>query len=164
MQYDLNQIEDPKKFQRLLNTILTARFGEDARLTPLRGTDGGSDGETASNNPNMEFRGTANLPRSGNPLIIPPRPGRYLFQAKYHPTGEQRLSELRALVTREFRKELKTSVLDRPDREDVNYFFLVTNVPSSKQSTKSIRFASGCCGTVVICTPTYGGPRAYLHF
>ena len=138
MQYDLNQIEDPKKFQRLLNTILMARFGEDARLTPLRGTDGGSDGETASNNPNMEFRSTANLPRSGNPLIIPPRPGRYLFQAKYHPTGEQRLSELRALVTREFRKELKTSVLDRPDREDVNYFFLVTNVPSSKQAIDEV--------------------------
>ena len=138
MQYDLNQIEDPKRFQRLLNTILIARFGEDARLTPLRGADGGSDGETAPNNPNMEFKYTTDLPRSGNPLIKPPQPGRYLFQAKYHRTGEQRLSELRALVIQEFRKELKTSVLDRPDRKDVDYFFIVTNVPSSKQAIVAV--------------------------
>ena len=56
MQYDLNQLGNPNRFQRLVNAILTARFGEDARLTPLMGIDGGSDGETAPYNPNMEFK------------------------------------------------------------------------------------------------------------
>ena len=47
MRYDLNELSDPTRFQSLVNAILTARFGEDARLTPLRGPDGGADGETA---------------------------------------------------------------------------------------------------------------------
>ena len=134
MQYDLNQIGDPAKFQRLLNVLLTARFGEDARLTPLRGPDGGSDGETAAGNPYMEFHYTATpSPRESSPLT-PPRRGRYLFQAKYHPTGEQRLSDLRTRVVQDFAQELSTAVLARRDRRDVNYFFLVTNVPASKHA------------------------------
>ena len=138
MQYDLNQIGDPTQFQRLVNGILTARFGEDARLTPLHGTDGGSDGETASRNPNMEFSCTASPPSSNDPLVAPPRPGRYLFQAKYHRTGEHRLSDLRALVVREFAEELKNAVLHRRDRHDVNYFFVVTNVLASKDAIEKV--------------------------
>ena len=137
MVYDFNQIDDPARFQRLLNAILSARFGEDARITPLHGTDGASDGETATDNPHMYF--DYKTPESsGNPLFSPPRPGRYLFQAKYHRTGGKRISDLRALVVREFKRELKTAVLNRTDRRDVNYFFLVTNLPSSKHAIEKV--------------------------
>ena len=138
MLYDLNQLADPRKFQRLVNAILTARFGEDARLTPIQGKDGGSDGETAEGNPFFEFNCTTSPAESTNPLVEPPRPGRYLFQAKYHRTGEHRLSDLRSLVVNEFRSELTKNVLQRSDREDLNYFFLVTNVPSSGDAIKKI--------------------------
>lgn len=137
MVYDFNQIDDPKRFQRLLNAILSARFGEDARMTPLHGTDGASDGETAPDNPYMYF--DYKTPTSSeNPLFSSPRPGRYMFQAKYHRTGEQRPSDLRALVVREFKHELETAVLNRSDRRDMNYFFLVTNLSSSKQAIEKI--------------------------
>ena len=138
MQYDLNQLRDPTRFQQLVNAILTARFGEDARLTPLQGVDGGTDGETAPSNPYMEFRPASAGASSNNPLVSPPRPGRYLFQAKYHRTGDQRLSDLRSIVVREFRNELSSAVLRRHDREDVNYYFLVTNVPASKESIRKV--------------------------
>ena len=138
MQYDLNQLSDPKRFQRLVNAILTARFGEDARLTPIQGADGGSDGETASANPYLEFRYEVSSKDSINPLLEPPRPGRYLFQAKYHRTGERRLSELRSIVAEEFKDALTDDVVNRLDRQDVNYFFLVTNVSASKDSLRKI--------------------------
>ena len=138
MQYDLNQLVDPKRFQRLVNAILIARFGEEARLTPIQGTDGGSDGETAPYNPYMEYHCIKTPPSSNNPLIEPPQPGRYLFQAKYHRTGEQRLSELRNQVVREFKDELQNAVLERPDRSDLNYFFVVTNVTASEASLAKV--------------------------
>ena len=138
MQYDLNQLSDPKRFQRLVNAILVARFGEDARLTPLQGIDGGSDGETATANPHMEFAYDVTPIHPTNPLVEPPRSGRYLFQAKYHRTGDQRPSDLRALVIKEFRAALLDDVLNRPDRQDVNYFFLVTNVPASHESLRKV--------------------------
>ena len=134
MIYDLNQIEDPKRFQRLVNTFLTERFGEDARLTPLRGSDGGSDGETAPNNPYIDFRCSSDSPSSNGPYGQTRRPGRYLFQVKYHRTGEQRLSDVRALIVREFENELTENVLAKPDRGDVTYFFLITNVFASRDS------------------------------
>ena len=77
MRYDFNQLGDPKKFQRLVNAILVARFGENARLTPLDGPDGASDGETADRNPYMEFRCDPALFSSHDPLVEPPRAGRY---------------------------------------------------------------------------------------
>ncbi len=137
MEYDLKQLGDPKKFQRLVNAILTARFGEDARLTPIQGTDGGSDGETATDNPHMEFQYLAPS-LSPDPLVAPPRPGRYLFQAKYHRTGEQRIADLRTLVIREFRDALDKTILRRPDRQDVNYFFLVTNISASENALRRV--------------------------
>ena len=138
MQYDLNQLADPKRFQRLVNAILTARFGEDARLTPIQGPDGGSDGETAAANPYMEFRNKATTTHPSNPLIEAPRPGRYLFQAKYHRTGDHRLSDLRSIVISEFKAALNDEVVSRSDPQDVNYFFLVTNVTASKESLRKV--------------------------
>ena len=138
MRYDLNQLGDPKRFQQLLNDILRARFGEDARLTPLQGADDGSDGETAPGNPYMEYTYDAISPGLGNPLVEPPRPGRYLFQAKYHRTGEQRTADLRTQVVREFKQELRDNVIRRQDRQDVNYFFLVTNVTASAIAIRKV--------------------------
>ena len=138
MQYELNQLSDPKRFQRLVNAILTARFGEDARLTPIEGADGGSDGETATANPFLEFRYEISSRHSNHPLIESPRPGRYLFQVKYHRSGENRLSDLRSIVARDFQNALTVDVLNRPDRKDVNYFFLVTNISASKNSFRKI--------------------------
>ena len=137
MQYDLNQLGDPTQFQRLVNALLTARFGEAVRLTPLRGADNASDGETAPSNPYMEFHYTPNA-ASPRTSLVPPRPGRYLFQAKYHSTAEHRLSDLRALVVREFTEELQGAVLRRTDRQDVNYFFLVTNLSASKEAIAKV--------------------------
>ncbi len=138
MQYDLNQLRDPNQFQRLVNAILTARFGEDARLTPLQGKDDGSDGEAGTDNPYMIFQHTGGKSPQSNPLIEPPRPGRYLFQAKYHRTGEQRLADIRTTVVREFRNALTQDVLKRRDRRNVNYFFLVTNVSASRDALRTL--------------------------
>jgi hypothetical protein len=131
MEYYFNQL-DPVKFQRLINAILVARFGEDARLTPLRGQDGGRDGETAPGNPYFEFQvSKAVSMRQG---IRPPQKGRYLFQVKHHRTGDRRLSDARQAVIADFAKELKNNVLKREGDEQVNYFFLITNVPASKDA------------------------------
>ena len=130
MEYDLNQIADPGRFQRLINAILLARFGESAKLTPLRGKDGGSDGEAFVVDVGRPSRRRP-LTLVPDPLTGPPRPGRYLFQVKYHKTGEQRLSDIRTTVVSEFAKSLNDDVLSRADRRDVTYFYLVTNVPSS---------------------------------
>ena len=124
--------------RKLVNAILSARFGEDARLTPIQGRDGGSDGETADANPNMEFVYDIEPTRSNNRLTEPPRPGRYLFQAKYHRTGEHRLSDLRSVAVREFKQSLIDDVLKRPDRQNVNYFILVTNISASADSIRKI--------------------------
>jgi hypothetical protein len=46
IEYIFNNL-DASTFQRLINSILVYRFGENVRLTPLFGSDGGRDGETA---------------------------------------------------------------------------------------------------------------------
>ena len=52
--------------------------------------------------------------------------------------GEQRISDLRTTVVREFREALQSDLLDRPDRRDVDFFFLITNVSSSKNSLQKL--------------------------
>ena len=136
MEYYFNQL-DPVKFQRLINAILVARFGEDARLTPLRGQDGGRDGETAPGNPYFEFQVSETTSMSQD-ISQPPRKGRYLFQVKHHRTTDKRLSDVRQTVTADFAKELKNNVLNREGDERVNYFFLITNVPSSKKALNKL--------------------------
>ena len=136
MEYYFNEL-DPVKFQRLVNTILVARFGEDARLTTLRGQDGGRNGETAPGNPYFEFQvGDARSMPQG--IFHPPSRGRYLFQVKHHRTVDKRLSEARQAVLADFIRELKSNVLSREGDERVNYFFLVTNVPSSKDALEKL--------------------------
>lgn len=136
MEYYFNQL-DPVTFQRLINAILLARFGEDLRITPLRGRDGGRDCETAPLNPYFEFQvgSEPSLPRE---LLSSIRPGRYLFQVKHHRTSEGKLADIRNTVISDFASELRSNVLSREGDERVNYFFLVTNVPTSEKALADI--------------------------
>jgi hypothetical protein len=135
MEYDFNQL-DPIKFQRLVNSILVAQFGADVRLTPLRGPDGGRDGETAPGHPYFEFQATDSPPLPQG--MIAPRSGRYLFQVKHHLTIDKRLSDARSAVVSDFAREFKDNVLSRKGDEQVNYFFLITNVPSSETAIMKV--------------------------
>ncbi len=135
MEYYFNNL-DPVKFQRLINAVLSARFGIDARLTPLRGSDGGSDGETAPGNPNFEFQVETIVPMPT--LFAPLRLGRYLFQVKHHRTVNKQLSAARQDVIGDFKEELEKNVLHRQGKERVNYFILVTNVPSSSSAKAAL--------------------------
>src|SRR5258708_11100955 len=136
VEYYFNNL-DHTTFQRLINSILTARYGEHARLTPLHGTDGGRDGETAPYNPYFEFQvHDVGVPHIG--IVLPPQKGRYLFQVKYHLTINTRLSDARRTVLSEFEEELKNNVLNRQGQEQVNYFFLITNVPSSQKALAEV--------------------------
>jgi len=136
IEYYFNNL-DHAMFQRLVNGILVARFGEDVRLTPLQGSDGGRDGETAPYNPHFEFQvNSVRVPQKG--IQQPPRKGRYLFQVKYHRTMNTRPSDARKAVISEFDEELRKNVLSRQGEERINYFFLITNVPSSKRAITEI--------------------------
>ena len=148
MEYYFDEL-DPVRFQRLINTILVTRFGEDVRLTPLRGRDGGRDGETAPGHPYFEFQASdaSAMPQG---VLQPPRAGRYLFQAKYHRTTDKRLSDARQAVLADFREELKSNVLRRKGDEQVNYFFLITNVPSSEDALEKL---DGIRGTLLRDSP-----------
>jgi len=121
MNYYFNEL-DPVAFQRLVNAILVARFGEDLRVTPLHGPDGGRDGETAPGNPYFLVEVDSALPTFHGGFSIPRR-GRYLFQVKHHRIAGSRASEARAAVLGDFRRELTTNVLTRVGNEEVNYFF-----------------------------------------
>lgn len=132
MQYYFNNL-NATSVQRLINGILVARFGEDIRLTPLYGADGGRDAETAPSNPYFESEISADTsrPKSQTTRL---RQGRYLFQVKHHRTVDASLSEARRAVIADFERELQRNVIRRVGAERVNYFFLVTNVPSSKDA------------------------------
>ena len=52
--------------------------------------------------------------------------------------AEHRLTDLRSVVVQEFKSALTDDVLHRPDRQNVNYFFLVTNVPASKDALDKV--------------------------
>lgn len=136
IEYYFNNI-DANTFQRLVNSILLFRFGEIIRLTPKFGSDGGRDGETAVSNPIYEFQIENNQSPSQR-IGTPPQKGRYFFQVKHHRTIDTRLSDARSAVISDFDKELKKNVLDRHGNDRVNFFFLVTNVPSSEKSIAEI--------------------------
>jgi hypothetical protein len=113
-----------------------ARFGEQIRLTPLRGADGGRDGETAPGNPFFKFEVTTTPTQKGIGAQI--ERGRYLFQVKHHRTVDTRLTDARNTVVADFRSELKRNVLNRTGDERVNYFYLITNVPASRDAIAQI--------------------------
>lgn len=135
MEYYFNEL-DPVSFQRLVNTILVARYGENVRLAPLRGSDGGRDAETAPGNP--YFRVEINEELVPTKYPSPPSKGRYLFQFKHHRTLDMSGTDARQRVLSDFQDEMTNNVLPRQEDERVNYFFLVTNVSSSSDSLQKL--------------------------
>src|SRR5438132_13128122 len=99
MEYYLNNL-DATDFQRLVNAILTARYGMNIRITPLHGPDGGRDSETAPGNPYLTFE--LPIEQSGPGQL---QPGRYIFQAKHHRTTDVHLSSARQAVITDFQDE-----------------------------------------------------------
>jgi hypothetical protein len=126
---------DPIGFQRLINSLLTSRYGEAIRLLPLRGSDGGRDAETPPHVDRLDFiidRETSLAPH----LFL--KPGRYRFQVKHHRMADHSGTSVRSTVINEFEQELQANVLNQHEAQDVNYFFLVTNVSSSKDAITKI--------------------------
>jgi hypothetical protein len=133
-QYYLDALE-PAVFQRLVNALLIGRYGEGIRLLPLRGKDGGRDAETAVGSSYF----SVTIPTvSGAINPGPIRPGRYLFQAKHHRMTERPPTTVRSEVLQEFNEEFTNNVLPRLDKEGVDYFFLITNVPSSREIVEKV--------------------------
>lgn len=118
MKYYFNNL-DHTTFQRLINAVLVAIFGEAIRLTPLAGSDGGRDGETAPGHFLFDFDPTLQHPTSTH--FPPPERGRYQFQVKHHRTMNTRLSDARGSVVSDFEEELKTNVLSRSGNEGTSF-------------------------------------------
>jgi hypothetical protein len=136
IKYYFNNLSS-EDFQRLVNTLLICKFGEDIRLTPLRGKDGGRDGETAPGHPLFPSTLDVSLPGPINPKEAP-RNGRYLFQVKHHRTTDSLPKAIRNRVVKDFEEELKANVLPHKGDEAVNYFILLTNVTSSPSALNKI--------------------------
>ncbi len=62
----------------------------------------------------------------------PIKPGRYLFQVKHHRMTDRQGTVIRSTVLQEFVDELRDNVISRTGDEKVDYFFLITNVSSSR--------------------------------
>ena len=121
MEYYLDEL-DPLRFQRLLNVLLTARYGMNCRLLPLRGADGGRDAEVL---PADSFYEATESRR------------RYIFQIKHHRT-EHGVTSARARVIEDLRRELAENVMRLAVQDEPTSFFLVTNVPASKQAWDAV--------------------------
>jgi len=118
-EYYFNNL-DPTSFQRLVNAVLVARFGDDLRVLPLRGTDGGRDAETPILHP--EFRYEAQIPFAREGPLGPVPKGRHLFQVKHHRTTDVPIATARSVVVSDFVDELQRNVLPRSGEDRVNYF------------------------------------------
>lgn len=135
IEYYFNNLE-PTRFQRLINSLLVARFGEQVRLLPLRGKDGGRDAEMAPEGVQFLLDVTRPLSFGGSALKL--ATGRYLFQVKHHRTIDSPVASVRNVVVSDFEKEMRENVLGRTGTDAINCFFLVTNVPSSKEAIEKV--------------------------
>lgn len=133
MTYYFNEL-DPTRFQRLVNTVLVARFGERVRLMPLRGSDGGRDAEAEVERWSCEV---PPLPELAS-FMAPPEPGFYFFQAKHHDTRTRNIASVRRTVLQEFTSELSANILPKIDPAVRTHFILITNVPSSSHVIASL--------------------------
>lgn len=134
MEYYFNEL-DPITFQKLINAILIARFGEGVRLMPTRGRDGGQDAVIDPEGPHFFELQLDAIP----PKFIgqtPPKEGRYIFQVKWHRTNDITADELTRRVLSDFSQELRKNILNRTEDEKVDFFFLITNVPLSDDRRK----------------------------
>jgi len=121
---------DPTNFQRLINAILVARYGEPVRLSPLRGRDGGRDAALAEPC-ELAFDLRSGLRAKGLPYESE---GIAIFQVKHHRTVDGPILNARNAVVADFERELVNNILSRPENENVKSFFLVTSVPASRES------------------------------
>jgi hypothetical protein len=135
LEYYFNNL-DSTSFQRLINAILVSRFGEAIRLLPLRGKDGGRDAETPPGAPVFEITVAASELDPGLTSYLPK--GRCLFQVKHHRTVDIPAGTARSAVISDFEAELSENVLPKTGDDKVNAFFLVTNVPSSKEAVAKV--------------------------
>jgi len=134
VEYYFNEL-DPTTFQKLINAILIARYGEGVRLMPTRGKDGGQDAVIDPEGPHFFELQLDAIP----PKFIgqtPPREGRYIFQVKMHRTNDVTALELTKRVLSDFSQELRKNILNRTEDEKVDFFFLITNVPLSDNRRK----------------------------
>lgn len=131
MEYDFNQLS-PVDFQKLVNAILVKELGSLIRITPVRGRDGGRDAEIPADHPVYGFTLTR---RAHSKQWMA---GRYVFQVKHHLTTDRRGTDLRKEIIAEFREELQANVLPNKGGNRANYFFLITNVPSSRESVVAV--------------------------
>lgn len=122
MEFFFDQL-DPTRFQRLINAILVNVYGDLVRLTPLRGKDGGRDGETAPENP-FVVDDTNNRKR-------------LVFQVKHHRMLDRPPTDARQVLIADFRRELG-NCLKRQSNDQAVSFFLITNVPSSNDAITKI--------------------------
>ncbi len=130
IEYHFNNL-DPTSFQRLINAILVSKFGEAIRLLPLRGKDGGRDAETPPGTYIFDVTPSTDGIALGRNSYSAPHRGRVLFQVKHHRTQDAQVSAVRASVVSDFVRELRDNVLTRTGDDSIDYFYLVTNVPSS---------------------------------
>lgn len=106
-EYFFNSL-NPTSFQRLVGAVLVARFGEAVRLGPLRGKDGGRDAEATVAGEDLEIW-TADVSTPVDPTNL--RPGRYMFQAKFHRTLDSPLASARSSVISDLSREVNKNVI-----------------------------------------------------
>lgn len=136
MQYHFSELNSTE-FQELINSLLMSTYGDSIRITPIAGADGGRDGETAPFDPLYQFSEEPLDDEDYNDDIL--KYGRrYMFQVKHHNSVDKRHSDLRSTVLSEFRNEINNNVLSRLDEFRVNYFLLITNVPSSANAIEQV--------------------------
>src|ERR1700678_2835500 len=109
---------DPVNRTFLLGTIRTLSFGGDTLSIMVDDMGRGA----------ADFLGSAHLFR----------PGRYVFQAKHHGTRDRPPSVPRGAVVADFDSEVTKNVLLETSLEPVDHFFLVTNVPGSRDAVTKI--------------------------
>ena len=124
---------NPTSFQRLVNAVLAARFGEELRVMPLRGRDGGRDAEAlVEHDPVITF--TASIPTEKIDVVGRLKPGRHVFQVKFHRMLDSPPHTVRRAVVSDLVREVTTNVIPLDLAKRPDYFVLITNVPSSKES------------------------------
>ena len=135
-QYYFDEL-DPVSFQRLVNAVLTARYGDLLRVTPIRGSDGGRDAEILAEHPMIGSLLTIDATKIDE-KSEQKGSGMYLFQVKHHRLGDRRIADVRQAVVTDFENEIKRNVLSRSGDRRVDYFFLITNVPCSAEALKKL--------------------------
>jgi hypothetical protein len=104
-EYYFNSL-NPTSFQRLVNGVLVATFNGGLRLMPLRGKDGGRDAEAVAEEPE-EIIFAVDRAAGATDVRARMKPGRYMFQVKFHRTADGPLSTVRHAVVADLAREVQ---------------------------------------------------------